>query len=140
MKRTGFKRKPDCPFNSLTSRAGIARSTPIKRRARKPTVAEGSRYLAACRGEQCYLRVPGVCAFSSESVVPCHSNQARHGKGMGIKAAHEFTVPGCAACHAWIDQGAAAREAKFAVWDSGFAHWLPVRAAKMAAQEVTCPR
>ncbi|WP_321814681.1 MULTISPECIES: nuclease domain-containing protein [unclassified Paraburkholderia] len=135
MKRTGFKRKPDCPFNSLSSRTPIARSAPMKRRTRKPTIAEGSRYLDACRGEQCYLRVAGVCSHCSESVVPCHSNQARHGKGMGIKAAHEFTVPGCQACHAWIDQGAAPREAKFGVWDSAFERWAPVRAAKLAALE-----
>ncbi|WP_321878963.1 nuclease domain-containing protein [Paraburkholderia bannensis] len=135
MKRTGFKRKPDCPFNSLSSRTGIARTAPMKRRARKPTVAEGSRYLEACRGERCYLRVPGVCLHSAESVVPCHSNQSRHGKGMGIKASHEFTVPGCSACHAWIDQGSGERQAKFDVWEAGFARWLPVRAEKMGALE-----
>jgi hypothetical protein len=53
---------------------------------------------------------------------------------MGIKAAHEFTVPGCAACHAWIDQGTAARDVKFGVWDSAFALWEPVRAAKLGAR------
>jgi hypothetical protein len=54
---------------------------------------------------------------------------------MGIKAAHEFTVPGCLACHAWIDQGAAPRGHKFAAWDSAFERWEPVRARKMGITE-----
>jgi hypothetical protein len=29
----------------------------MKSRIKKPTVEEGSKYLAACRGEWCYLRV-----------------------------------------------------------------------------------
>ena len=39
-----------------------------------------------------------------------HSNQARHGKGRGIKASDEFTFPLCSArpgivgCHSWHDQ------------------------------------
>lgn len=132
MKRSAFVRKPGKTYATLSRGTGIARaSKPMKRTSRKPTVAEGSKYLAACRGESCYLRVPGVCLFSSVTVVPCHSNQSKHGKGLGIKAAHEFTVPGCMACHAWIDQGPATRELKFSTWDCGYALWLPVRAAKM---------
>lgn len=102
----------------------------LKRKAKRPTVAEGSKYLAACRGEPCFLRMHG-CLGGGETVVPCHSNQARHGKGMGIKAKHEFTVPGCANCHALIDQGPGLREHKFAVWDVAFEAWEPVRARKM---------
>lgn len=33
-----------------------------------------------------------------------HSNSSKHGKGRGIKASDEFTVPLCAICHAAFDQ------------------------------------
>jgi hypothetical protein len=132
LKSSGFKRKS--PFTNTADKATAARRTQMKRRVKKPTVEEGSKYLAACAGEDCYLRVFGVCV-GRESVVPCHSNQSQHGKGMGLKAKHEFTLPGCWACHAWIDQGKAAREVKFSTWDRGFARWVPVRAAKMGLKE-----
>ncbi|WP_407671201.1 nuclease domain-containing protein [Paraburkholderia phymatum] len=120
------------PF-ALADRKTVEHQAQRKRRVKKPTVAEGSKYLAACRGEQCYLAVPGVC-LGAETVVPCHSNQSRHGKGMGKKAEHRYTVPGCVACHAWIDQGSASREAKFARWDLAYERWAPVRARKMGIQ------
>lgn|GEM_PF-274804 len=129
-RKTPMKRSP---FKTA-DRATSLRRSEMKRRVKKPTVAEGSKYLAACAGEDCYLRVFGVCV-GRESVVPCHSNQLRHGKGKGIKARHEFTVPGCWACHAWIDQGKSSREVKFETWDRGYARWVPVRAAKMGLKE-----
>lgn len=123
MKRTGFARKEPKPF------ALADRKTTLRRRAKKPTVADGSKYLAACRGETCYLRILTHC--DRETVVPCHSNQSKHGKGMGIKAAHEFTVPGCSWCHWWIDQSPTPREEKFAAWDRAYEQWEPIRARKM---------
>lgn len=33
-----------------------------------------------------------------------HSNSAKHGKGRGIKASDQFTIPLCAICHAAFDQ------------------------------------
>ncbi|MPW17897.1 DUF1364 family protein [Paraburkholderia sp. CNPSo 3157] len=131
--RTGFKRKEPKPF-ALADRKTLERHSAMKLRIKKPTVAEGSKYLAACRGEPCYLRVPGVCCGRIDTVVPCHSNQSKHGKGMGIKAAHEFTVPGCFACHAWLDQGDAPREAKVLVFDRALGAWAPARAAKMGIE------
>lgn len=88
LKSTGFKRKTNSPFSSLASRATLEHRTAIKSRIKKPTVAEGAKYLAACRGEPCYLRVPGVCRLNplDETVVPCHSNQGRHGKAGNLKA------------------------------------------------------
>jgi hypothetical protein len=132
LKSGGFKRKS--PFTNTADRATAARRTEMKRRVKKPTVEEGSKYLAACKDEDCYLRVFGVCV-GRESVVPCHSNQSQHGKGLSIKAKHEFTVPGCWACHAWIDQGKAAREVKFSTWDRGYERWEPVRTRKMGLTE-----
>ncbi|RAR51668.1 uncharacterized protein DUF1364 [Paraburkholderia unamae] len=138
MKRTGFARKPSSPFSSFANRATVARRTTMKRRAKKPTVAEGSKYLAACRGEPCYLRVPGVCRLNpnDETVVPCHENSLAAGKGMGLKANHARTVPGCFWCHTWLDQGPAERAVKQSVFLPAFDEWEPVRARKMGLQEV----
>jgi hypothetical protein len=131
MKRTGFVRKPGKEYSVLARTSTLKRSGPIKTRRKRPTVAEGSKLIDACRGEQCYLRVAGICCGDTATVVPCHSNQARHGKGMGLKAAHEFTVPGCWRCHSWLDQGPASRETKAAVFDAALAAWQPARAEKM---------
>jgi hypothetical protein len=135
LKSSGFKRESwkNSPVKSSDWRAEL-RSGGMKRRVKKPSVEEGSKYLAACKGEACFLRVLGVCV-GRNTVVPCHSNQSKHGKGMGIKAKHEFTVPGCGACHAWIDQGPAPREVKFRQWDVAYARWVPARAAKMGLKE-----
>jgi len=81
-----------------------------------------------CRGQPCYLRIPGVCRNQVDTVVPAHSNQSRHGKGRGIKAHDEFTVPACFHCHAELDQGAQfTREEKFALWDAAYERWRQVR-------------
>ncbi|ARP53655.1 hypothetical protein ALFP_1768 [Alcaligenes faecalis] len=71
-------------------------------------------------------------ASGIDSVVPCHSNQAKHGKGMGIKANDKFTVPGCMACHRFIDQSGAPKAEKFALWDSAYARWAPIRDGETA--------
>ncbi|MDR5856624.1 hypothetical protein P9239_00265 [Caballeronia sp. LZ062] len=118
----------------LADRATSLRRSALNARVKKPTVAEGSKYLAACRDEPCFLRVFGVC-IEQATVVPCHSNQAKHGKGMGKKADHEYMVPGCMACHQWIDQGKAPRAEKFGTWDRAYEAWQPVRAAKMGLKE-----
>ncbi|GJH14991.1 DUF1364 family protein [Caballeronia novacaledonica] len=133
-RKTPMKRSP---FKTA-DRATALRRSAMRARVKKPTVAEGKRFIDACRGEECYLRVPGVCCsigWSHASVVDCHSNQERHGKGGALKAKHVFTVPGCGPCHAWIDQGKAAREVKFATWDRAYERWLPVRARKMGLKE-----
>lgn len=139
----GFKRKEPKPF-ALADRKTIEQRTAIKRRVKKPTVAEGKRFIDACRGEECYLRVPGVCCsigWAHDSVVDCHSNQSRHGKAVGLKADNIYTVPGCGPCHAWIDQNRVGtpKQIKFDVWDRGYERWVPVRARKMGLiEEVVC--
>lgn len=110
--------------------------TPFKKKARKHRPEyHDKRYTEACRGEPCYLKVPGVClgAAGRKTVVPCHSNQGAHGKGAGIKAKDEFSVPGCMACHSWLDQNTKGtpKEVKFAAFDAAFARWEPVRTRKL---------
>ncbi|BDD90882.1 hypothetical protein PanNE5_03220 [Pandoraea sp. NE5] len=132
MRRTGFKRSARAALSPFSGTAAL-HGTTFKRKAPKKREGHDKRMLAACRGERCYLRVPGVCLPTAETVVPCHSNEQQHGKGMGLKARDEFTVPGCMACHIWLDQSSAPREQKFGVWRAGYRDWEPVREAKLSS-------
>lgn len=134
-----FRRSPFKANKSGIKSTGKAlKRTAMKRSAPKLNPNRHNQsYLDVCRGERCYLRVGGVCLGESgrNTVVPCHSNQSMHGKGMGIKAHDEFTVPGCFRCHAWLDQGSAPKETKFLTWDRAFTRWQPIRARKLRAKE-----
>jgi len=133
--RTAFARKSKSPFSSLANAATTVRRTEKKHRAKKPTVADGSKYLAACRDQPCYVNVLcGRSEWADPTVVPCHDNRLSSGKGMGLKARNDRTLPGCMHCHQWLDQGPAPREEKFAAFDRGFARWAPVRARKMGIE------
>lgn len=136
MKRTGFSRK----VSPLADRKTALRRTEMKRRVKSVTVADGKRYIDACRGEECYLRVSGVCCsigWAHESVVDCHSNQSRHGKAGARKADNIYTVPGCGLCHAFIDQNRVGtpKQEKYDIWDRAYAEWEPVRARKMGINQ-----
>lgn len=106
-------------------RAALSRKTPLTGRRPKRSKVNGIDYLALCRGQQCYLRLPHVTIHDPATVVACHSNQSKHGKGMGLKAGDEFTVPGCYSCHMELDQGRLyTRQQKFQAWDAAYARWL----------------
>nr|WP_260854713.1 hypothetical protein [Paraburkholderia sp. BCC1884] len=110
----------------------LVRMRAIKPKRKRVTIAEGSKYLAACRGEPCYLNV--TCPWTDwadPTVVDCHSNQSKHGKAAGLKAKHWFTVPGCAKCHEWLDRSDGLWEEKCAAFDDALARWEPQRARKM---------
>lgn len=57
----------------------------------------------AARGQDCTLRMPGICNADPETTVLCHSNQLADGKGMGLKAPDERACFGCSACHDVLD-------------------------------------
>ncbi|POR54557.1 hypothetical protein B0G62_102165 [Paraburkholderia eburnea] len=140
MKRSGFgPRKTPMSrgsWKSSPSAATLKQRSTMKRRVKKPTVAEGSKYLAACRNEPCFLNVKCPWTdWADPTVVDCHSNQAIHGKAGARKADHKFTVPGCAACHEWLDRSGAPWEQKCAVFDGALARWVPRRARKMGITE-----
>lgn len=97
------------------------KSAKPKRAARE---AEDKDLMDMCHGKTCYLLVPGIFRHDTETVVPCHSNQQKHGKGERIKAHNLYTVPGCYACHAELDQGMRFTKAeKFEIWDRAFERW-----------------
>lgn len=116
----------------LKQTAGLVPSPFKKRRSKRRPIAQ-RRFTEACRGEPCYLLIPGAPSHDRRTVVPCHSNQQAHGKGMGIKADDEKTVPGCAWCHHQIDQGSRLTKGeRRQFWDDAYRRWLPVRAVKLA--------
>ena len=68
--------------------------------------------LAMARGKPCLLKVPDVCNGDPLTTVACHSNLGIHGKAKARKADDEYSVWGCSACHAWLDQGKATKQEK----------------------------
>jgi hypothetical protein len=55
------------------------------------------RYARHCECQHCFL------PFMQDTVVAAHSNQLRHGKGMGIKAHDCFIAYLCCRCHDIVD-------------------------------------
>lgn len=56
------------------------------------------------QGQECMMRVPGVCNGRTDTTVWAHSNFDRHGKGKGLKAHDCFGAWACMACHDWLDR------------------------------------
>lgn len=73
----------------------------------------------AARGEDCQLRVPGICNNNTETVVACHSNWQEDGKGTGHKAEDIFVAFGCLRCHIWLDEGRASDDEKRDIFHRG---------------------
>lgn len=116
MKRSALK-----PSTKPMSRGTpMARGKPMKVRRKARPKIEGIDYLAMCRGQNCFLSIPGICRNNVETVVPAHRNQ---GKGMGLKVSDQLTVPACMECHYWYDQGPALREEKRAAFDAAYLRW-----------------
>lgn len=59
------------------------------------------KYLSGSRGQQCTLRIPGVCNNDPATVVPAHIRD-RH-KGGGTKASDISIANACSHCHAKFD-------------------------------------
>lgn len=116
------------PGSSLT-RTKILVKSPMKRRARKKRSWHDAKMRNACRGQICYLRVPGLCRQRDpeETIVPAHSNESAHGKGGMRKADDKYTVPACFWCHAWLDQGGAPYELTTSTWRRAYREWSEVR-------------
>ena len=68
---------------------------------KKFNYVRSKKILEACREIPCQL-----CGAADGTVVAAHSNQAKHGKGRGIKASDQYVAALCFNCHHEIDQGA----------------------------------
>ncbi len=117
MRRTGFKSKlPErqprlrdrepvvSTYKRITISTYARTSTAV---ARPKTAAKRNRALLdMAQGRRCLLlAVEGCEGASGLTTVACHSNSGIHQKGASRKADDQYTAWGCAACHAWLDQG-----------------------------------
>lgn len=55
----------------------------------------------SARGQECTVRVPGVCNYDPDTTVLAHVN----GGGMGTKHSDMAGAVSCSACHQWLDYG-----------------------------------
>jgi hypothetical protein len=55
----------------------------------------------SARGEQCQVRIYGVCNHNPDTTVLAHLN----GGGMGMKQPDYLGAYACSSCHAWLDGG-----------------------------------
>jgi hypothetical protein len=62
-----------------------------------------SKITASARGENCTIKLIGVCNGNPDAVVYAHSNKLQHGKGRGLKASDRYGAYACSACHDVID-------------------------------------
>lgn len=60
-----------------------------------------AKYLAGSRGQNCTLRIPGVCNNDPTTVVPAHIRDQH--KGAGTKASDISVANACSNCHAKFD-------------------------------------
>ncbi|MHB1403840.1 MAG: nuclease domain-containing protein [Thiobacillus sp.] len=63
----------------------------------------------SARGQDCTLRLPGVCSFDSQTTVLAHLPCGQ--KGMGMKGPDMIAVFACSACHDRLDSRTAAAPA-----------------------------
>ena len=57
----------------------------------------------SARGEDCQIRISGVCNFDRATTVWAHANGSAAGKGIGMKSPDLLGAYGCFACHQCVD-------------------------------------
>lgn len=62
-------------------------------------MAKQTKITKSAKGEECTIRLPGICNFNPETVVLCHIG----GAGMALKANDIHSAYGCSSCHSAID-------------------------------------
>lgn len=98
MKRAPLKRKTPLRSKSkLKAGKGLAAKKPMK----KSSPVKMSKIRESAKGEQCLVRVPGVCNGNPETTVLAHLN----GGGAAMKASDIHGAYCCASCHTWLDGG-----------------------------------
>lgn len=64
------------------------------------TLARSKKILKSAKGEDCTLRLVGICNFNPETTVAAHVGVRR---GMAIKCGDNMVVYACSRCHSAID-------------------------------------
>ena len=83
-------------------------------------MSKQTKYTKSAKGQECQIRLPGVCNFDTETTVLAHLN----GGGMGMKALDIHGAYACSRCHDAVDGRIAmsmmahsSREIKLAFYD-----------------------
>ena len=63
-----------------------------------------SKIRESAQGEQCTIRLPGICNYNPDTTVWAHSNRSSDGKGMGLKAKDKNGAYACYNCHSVYDR------------------------------------
>lgn len=58
----------------------------------------------SARGEDCQIRLVGICNCDPTTTVWCHANGSAAGKGIGMKSHDLLGAYGCSACHDAYDR------------------------------------
>lgn len=58
----------------------------------------------SARGEECTIRLVGICNRNPETTVWCHANGSAAGKGIGMKSHDLLGAYGCSSCHDAYDR------------------------------------
>jgi len=62
---------------------------------------EVSKLRKSAQGQDCHLRIPGVCNYNPETTVLAHIR--RGNAGIGMKPPDVCGVFACSGCHDWLD-------------------------------------
>ena len=62
-------------------------------------MAKQNKYTRSARGQECQIRIPGVCNYNPETTVLAHLN----GAGIGMKHPDIFGSYACSDCHDVVD-------------------------------------
>lgn len=68
-----------------------------------------SKIRQSARGEECQIRIPGVCNGNPETTVWAHANGSAAGKGIGMKSPDILGAYACSNCHDAYDRRQYAR-------------------------------
>jgi hypothetical protein len=88
---------------TLTKKADEEAKAPKVRKTLKSSRPKMTPIRRAARGQDCKIRLPGVCNYDPATTVLCHSNFLKDGKGMGLKAPDTAAAFGCSSCHDVLD-------------------------------------
>lgn len=69
---------------------------------KKPSKIRSKKITQSAKGEDCTLRIPGVCNGNPETTVFCHAPSPL--KGVGTKSDDFWGAYGCSKCHELIDK------------------------------------
>lgn len=93
------------PLKRIEGCRGVIKPVSADRKAVAPKI-DGRKVQAirdSARGEECTVRIPGVCTFDAEKTIWSHAPFGAAGKGRGIKAIDLAGAYCCTACDAVID-------------------------------------